>query len=134
MQKLCKRELEKKLSNAPRIEVNDTEGWNRIIKVNSKDPYSRAIVSFAERWARLMQMEINNGAQLEDVAQQASHEADVEGITVFMYGCAVSILVKYWTHGEKLRQWHYLQAQLHNEGEEANKNGGILDPATIVIK
>lgn len=41
-----------------------------------------------------------------DNANRLSHEADVEGITGFMYGCAVSILSQYWKYGEELRKWN----------------------------
>jgi hypothetical protein len=70
-----------------------------------------------------------------DMAKETSHEADDEGITGFMYGCAVSILVGCWIHGEKLRRWHNKDTQLGNEGDEANeKPGAVLNPALLTIK
>jgi hypothetical protein len=58
---------------------------------------------------------------------------DNDGITGFMYGCAVSILSKVWIHGEQLRRWHNLKTQLRDEGEKANQTGGVLNPALLCI-
>jgi len=72
-----------------------------------------------------------NGETVEDCADTASHLADSEGITGFMYGCAVAILAKVWVHGEALRRWHNLKTQLRDEGEKANESGGVLNPALL---
>lgn len=50
-----------------------------------------------------------------------------------MYGCAVGMLAKAWKHGEDLRRWHNLKTQLANEGEKANEQGGVLNPALLRI-
>lgn len=73
------------------------------------------------------------GATVIDCAKAASHEADVEAITGFMYGCAVSILAKAWKHGDELRRWHNLDTQIGTEGEAANASGGTLNPALLTI-
>lgn len=60
-----------------------------------------------------------------DNAGKLSHEADIEGITGFMYGAAVSILSQCWIYGEYLRKWH---------NKEYNYNGdGVVNPAIIKI-
>lgn len=110
----------------------DKEGWEKTVAVND-DPYGKAGVSFAERWANLMEARIANGERLADIAQATCREADTEGITGFMYGCAVSILSKVWAHGEELRRWHNLDTQIHDEGERANESGGVLNPALLRI-
>lgn len=130
----AKREaLEAKLATAPEMEFSDPDGWTKFVENNSKDPYSNGVVVFAERWARLMQQEMDNGAKLEDIATSASHEADVDGITGFMYGCAVNVLTHCWKHGEVLRRWHNLDTQLGDEGETANESGGVLNPALLSV-
>lgn len=62
----------------------------------NNDGYGRACFTFAERWADLMEAEIGKSNDVTkcfvDNADRLSHEADTEGITGFMYGCAVSIL------------------------------------------
>jgi len=107
-------------------------GWDLTVK-NNDDPYGKAGVDFARRWADLMEQRIDGGATLTDVAKQCSHDADTEGITGFMYGCAVSILSQTWVHGEELRRWHNLDTQIGTEGEAANASGGTLNPALLNI-
>ncbi len=114
------------------MKLRDEQGWKETVK-NNKDPYGKAGVDFARAWAEAMEREIDSGKKLADVAERTSHEADTEGITGFMYGCAVSILSQVWEHGEELRQWHNLDTQIGTEGEEANKNGGTLNPALLNI-
>ena len=48
-----------------------------------------------------------------------------------MYGAAVFVLATCWEHGEELRRWHNVVTQIGTEGEEANKNGGVLNPALL---
>lgn len=110
----------------------DQAGWDLTVK-NNQDPYGKAGVSFARRWAELMEEKIEAGEKLEDIAKSTSHEADTEGITGFMYGCAVSILSQVWVHGETLRRWHNLDTQIGNEGEKANEQGKTLNPALLNI-
>lgn len=111
----------------------DTEGWNKTVAANS-DPYGSAGVSYAARWAALMDQWLAEGrGPLERIAETASHEADTEGITGFMYGCAVSILAQVWRHGDALRRLHNLNTQIGDEGERANESGGTLNPACISI-
>jgi hypothetical protein len=121
---------EAKLAGAPAMEFADERAWLRGVKLNT-DPYGRGIITFAERWARLMQLEMANGRRLENIASATSDEADTEGITGFMYGVAVSTLASCWKHGDQLRRWHNLDTQLGDEGERANKSGGTLNPAII---
>ena len=103
-------------------------------KINSADPYGAEIIRYAEAWADLMEAEIARGRPLEDVALQTSHTADTDGITGFMYGCAVQILSQCWRHGEALRKWHNLRTQIGNEGQRANESGGCLNPALLTIE
>lgn len=124
--------VEAKLVNAPGIELANAEGWQKF-KDNNSDGYGGAVVTYSERWARLMQVEMANGKNLGDVADATSQEADLEGITGFMYGCAVSTLSQCWKHGEQLRRWHNIKIQLGNEGEKANESGGVLNPALLSV-
>ena len=109
--------------------LKDTERWKQIVKIRNRD----CVVRYAARWANLMEKKLIMGAKLEDIANVTSHEADLEGITGSIYGCAVSILSKVWENGEQLRRWHNISTQLHNEGKEANESGGVLDPASSIM-
>ncbi len=101
---------------------------------NRIDSYSARIVSYGEDWANLMEAGIAGGKTIQEIAEAASHTADTDGITGFMYGCAVSALAHFWEHGEELRIWHNLETQIGKEGEEANRSGGVLNPAILNIK
>lgn len=121
------------LEGAPEhMTLRDAEAWQKSCEANS-DSYGGAVMTYAERWARLMEARMSKGERIADIADECSHLADSEGITGFMYGCAVSILSKVWQHGEALRVWHNLKTQLHNEGERANEAGGVLNPALLSI-
>lgn len=121
----------------------DKELWDKGLE-NNKDAYGGAIYKYAERWAKLMQYEMQqsetqkiydeNGTLLKEiplyptvynVAEKASHDADVEGITGFMYGAAVSVLSSTWEHGEELRKWH--------NGEYNHEGDGVVNPAILTI-
>jgi len=104
------------------------------------DPYSRRVFTYAEDWAKLLEARIADGATdaqvmrvIVDHADADSHTADTDGITGFMYGAAVSVLSKAWIYGEQLRRWHNLKTQIGDEGEKANKSGGVLNPALLNI-
>ena len=73
---------------------------------NNTDPYGSAVYRYAETWANLMEVKMEQGMKIEQIAEDCSDEADTEGITGFMYGCAVQILSNCWEHGEELRRWH----------------------------
>ena len=93
------------------------------------DPYGRACFTYAERWAEMLEKKIDEVGDAEKAilenADQLSHEADVEGITGFMYGMAVSILSQCWEYGEELRKWH--NKEYDYEGD------GVLNPAILTI-
>lgn len=110
------------------------QGWKKTILANT-DPYGKAGVDFARSWALLMEEQIEAGKKLKDIASNCASKADNDyGITGFMYGCAVSILSQCWKYGEELRIWHNLDTQCKNEGEKANKSGGVLNPALLNIE
>lgn len=107
--------------------------WDKFVTANS-DGYGACCVRYAARWAKLMEEKLAKGEKIEDVADKTSHEADTEGITGFMYGCAVSMLSQCWKHGEALRKWSNLKIQLKDEGERANeKPGAVLNPALLNV-
>jgi hypothetical protein len=114
------------------MQIKDQATWDAG-KANNTDPYGGRIYSYAEDWANLMETRMAKGDKLADIASETSHEADTDGITGFMYGAAVSVLSHVWEHGEELRRWHNLDTQIGTEGEEANKNGGTLNPALLNI-
>lgn len=93
------------------------------------DPYGRACFTYAERWADMLEELIADDVNAEEViiqnAATTSHEADTEGITGFMYGCAVSVLAQAWKYGEYLRKWHNSQYDYDRDG--------VVNPAVLKI-
>lgn len=121
------------LRDAPSMTLTDAALWAKFAE-NNTDPYGSGIVRYAENWARATERAVSLGEALEDCADRLSHEVDDEGITGFMYGCAVRILSQVWIHGEALRQWHNLKMQIGSEGEKANADGKVLNPALLTVK
>ena len=71
----------------------------------TQDGRSNAVISYAERWADMMEQRISDGASVSEAAAQTRYEANQENLSWFMYGNAVRVLVNFWDHGEELRQW-----------------------------
>ena len=107
----------------------DVKEWNEFVEKN-KDPYGKAILIFANRWATYMEEAITNGfnsltdKQIEDLSYKASDE--VGGITGFMYGAGVATLKNTWKYGKELNKWHNKQY-----GKEDTE--GTINPAVITI-
>lgn len=96
----------------------------------NSDGYGRACFTYAERWAEMLEEEIeqsNNSAKdvIKDNAKDFSFKADEEGITGYMYGCAVSILSSCWKYGEELRKWHNREYDYDGEG--------VVNPAVLTV-
>lgn len=73
----------------------------------------------------LWNSELLRGDKIVDIADSTSREADTEGITGFMYGCAVNVLSQLWEYGEELRKWH--NKEYNYEGD------GVVNPAILTI-
>jgi len=86
------------------LTLRDPAEWEKTVAAN-RDGYGGAVMEYAERWARAMEAEVAAGKSVADCAEDLSHLADTDGITGFMYGCAVSILAQVWVYGDDLRRW-----------------------------
>lgn len=117
------------------MQVKDAAQWAERKKINA-DPYGTAILTYAERWADLMEAVIAEagpeavlGEVIVACADRTSHEADTEGITGYMYGAAVAELCADWgwVHGDILKKWH--------NGEWGQPDAeGVVNPAIVTIK
>lgn len=119
------------------MQISNETRWAEYREKN-KDPYGGAVIHYAESWADLMEKNLNGHEPVghQDFVNRArpeetSHKADVEGITGFMYGAAVMTLAEVWKYGDMLRRWHNLDTQIGHEGERANEQGGVLNPALL---
>ncbi len=114
----------------PKFTVNDEPGWLAVVQQNSSDAYSYRCVSYAAQWASYVE---NLGEFTPAAFELCARKADTDGITGFMYGAAVSMLAKFWKHGEALRRWHNKETQIGTEGDRANESGGVLNPAMLTF-
>ena len=101
------------------------EVWDEMVEKNSHDPLGKGVVDYARRWAKYMQALIAEGKTVVEIAEQASYDADIEGITGFMYGCAVNALSQSWKYGEELRKWH--------NKDYGYDGDGVVNPAVLTI-
>ena len=113
-----------------KIKEGMQEAYEEHVKVNSEDPYSSCVVKYEKRWAELLEQKMEETGKpmpevIDEYADQLSHDADTEGITGFMYGCAVSVLSKVWEYGEYLREWHNKQYGYSGDG--------CVNPAILTI-
>lgn len=109
-----------------KIKKSAEQAYQNFVEINSNDGYSYAVVTYMNRWADMMEAEMGNGKSLSEMAKQTSHDADKEGITGFMYGCAVAALSDFWEYGEELRVWHNAQYGHHGDG--------VVNPAILTVK
>lgn len=108
-----------------KIKKSAEQAYQNFVEVNSNDGYSYAVVAYMIRWADMMETEMEKGKLLSDIAYQTSHDADTDGITGFMYGCAVAALSDFWEHGEELRVWHNARYGYHGDG--------VVNPAILTV-
>lgn len=100
---------EARVAMAPAMEFVDNKmvpmlAWRRMMQRNAdKGSYGSCIFGCAERWARLMQLELSEGKPLSDVWAQTAHEADFGGMSSYGFSIAVQILAKHWRYGAELK-------------------------------
>jgi len=114
--------------------INNKKLWNECVKVN-KDSYGKACVDVAREAMRLL--DTPDYKEIDDVhalISVASNNAEIEGITGFMVGCVASMIATHHSRGEDFRVKWNLKYQIRDEGEQANKSGGILNPALLSIR
>ena len=113
------------------VEFKDKEAeekWNNWVKANSYPVYNQYTMKYASRWAKYMQYLMNKHSKtVADIAENAFDLIDTDGVTGFMYGCAVDILSQCWKYGEELRKWH-------NKKYNKEDSEGVINPAILVVK
>ena len=118
--------VEARMANAPKMKFAGLKGrvdWRKWLKAN-KDSYGIGIMHYAERWARMMQLEMSEGKSLEEIWSSTSHEADLEGMSGFTQSAATHMLTICWVHGAELRRLH--NARWGSDTTEGTVNSAIL--------
>lgn len=111
--------------------INKKE-WEKHVKVNKDDPYSNACIMVARRVMELLD-EVNE-FDTHQIICQADKETEAGGITGFMAGAVASMVSQCHSRGEEFRKQWNLDTQIQIEGEEANKEGGTLNPALLNLE
>lgn len=81
--------------------LKDEEGWAKSVAAN-QDGYGKAVIDYAEGWAKLMQIELATGNSLDICYNSVQEQLDFMGISGFQYSAAASLLIHTWIHGEEL--------------------------------
>lgn len=90
--------------NLLRFKDGEEQAWADW-KAKNTDAYGACIFRYAERWAGLMEDEIDKTGEIsKEMCEQTSHDADTEGITGFMHGAAKQSLITCWKYGEELKE------------------------------
>ncbi len=108
------------------MKIKNVEKHQKWFNANKGDGYGMGVLTFSMRWADLMEQSIAAGAPFSAFAEEASGQADTEGITGFMYGMAVQYLSEIWEHGEELRKWH-------NKDMGREDYEGVINPALLTV-
>ena len=118
------------IDESTELQFKDEEAariWEQWVEDTSKEPYMLHVITYARRWGKYMQhlMEKHNKT-INDIADNASHVSNINGITGFMHSCAVYMLAQCWKYGEELRKWHNKEW-----GEE--DTDGVVIPEVLTI-
>jgi len=131
------------------MQLTDEDGWNNTVKlntINDEDPYGKAILDYAERWANMFEQaataraggrsweDISFDEELSPIFEATSRAADTEGITGAMYASAVSILSQVWEHGDVLVKWHNRQWIEDREAADAATAAGKLASPHVSVE
>ena len=107
------------------MKVIDVAAWENLKSISKASAYRQAIVEYMERWANLMEKELalpasaaggNGNKTIKRIYLPSSYEADIDGITAFMFSLAVDMLAKHWIYGEALRVAHNAYFGYFGEG------------------
>ena len=101
--------------------------WDEYVKVNV-DSYGKECVDVTRRVMEILDKD--EDFDCHEIICQADTNDELTG---FMAGCIAAMVAKCHSRGEEFRKKWNIDHQIKDEGEKANKNGGILNPALMTI-
>lgn len=110
--------------------IKDKKAWDKC-QENNKDSYGGACVNVARRVMEILD-EVDK-FDPHDIICRANKETETGGITGFMAGAVASIVSECHSRGEEFRRKWNLDTQIQDEGEKANEDKGVLNPALLNI-
>jgi len=107
--------------------------WDKWVGAN-QDPYGKCCVDVARHAMNILDErgEVGDPDQLITDAENRLPEHE-QGITGFMAGAVAAMISGCHSMGDEFRRAWNLKTQIHDEGERANENGGVLNPALLNI-
>ena len=112
--------------------VTKQKEWDEAVKIN-KDPYGKCCVDVARQVMKILDDELGE-FDPHTIICRADDETKAGGITGFMAGCVASMVSQCHSRGEEFRRKWNKDNQIQDEGDKANENGGILNPAVLNIE
>lgn len=94
--------FEKKVEDVE-ITLKDEDLWGKSIAANPEG-YGKAIIDYAEGWAKLMQIEIAAGRSLSECYESTQQQVDFIGISGAQFWAAANLLAQVWVYGEELKE------------------------------
>lgn len=129
--KVVSRKVAQRIINTTPLNLKNPDLWKKFLDNNTGTPSGDYMIPVAQRWAKLMQHEIeSNGKKLPEVAKRTYALADDRGVSGHLYAHIVLVLSQTWQYGEDLRRWHNAE---HGATEES-ANGRVVNPAMHVLE
>lgn len=109
--------------------------WKEAWDINQTDDYSKAAIEYTKHWAELMEVQIESGKELKDIAKDTSFESSAKyEITIAMHNVAVELLVKFWFYGKDLMIWHNRRfSKTEEEGDKLTEESKLINSAIVEI-
>ena len=111
--------------------ITDQTKWDEWVKKND-DAYGKCCVDVARQVMKILDEEPQD-FDTHEIICRADDEIEAGGITGFMAGAVASMVSACHSRGDEFRNQWNLDTQINNEGEKANKSGGVLNPALVNI-
>jgi hypothetical protein len=107
------------------------DDWDKWVD-NNKDHYGGCCVNVAKRVMELLD-EVDE-FDTHKIICQADDDIKAGGITGFMAGAVASMVSHCHSRGDEFRRKWNTDNQIGAEGDKANEEGGILNPALLVVE
>ena len=98
-----------RITGSTRMKFKDENArkyWEDLVSRFINHPIYNECLEFANRWSRLMQVNINEGKSLNKIASKAASDADLNNISNHQLMCATLCLMNCWEYGNQLVPWY----------------------------
>ena len=86
------------------LELTAPKCWEHSAEIN-KDAYGAGVIRYAERWGKLMQIEMRTSKTeilTKEIQEATQFKADNEGMSGFSWSCGRNLLIQAWKYGDQL--------------------------------